>query len=459
MSEASVPAQRTVAAVSTPPGEGGIGVIRISGEHALNIADRCFRSFSGERLSELGGYRALYGRVFDGEQVLDDAVALVFRAPKSYTGEDVVELSVHGGRLMVQSVLRVVLSCGASPAERGEFSKRAYLNGKLDLAQAESIMGLISAGNEAALRISRAAKSGRVSREIEGLCDRLTALAADFAAYSDFPDEEFPELSVESFLPRLSEISARLARLIADYDAGRVVREGIDCAIVGRPNVGKSTLMNLLSGCERSIVTDLEGTTRDVIEETVTLGGLSLRLADTAGLRDTGDAVERVGVERARQRMENADLILAVFDGSAPLCAEDFRLLEALRRRPAVAVLNKADRGICIDRAAFGAIPCAALCAKTGEGIDRLSALIAETAGSARLDPAAAVLTSERQRDCAVRAQRAADEALTALREGCTPDAAAVCVDDALAALLELTGKRVVNEVTDEVFRRFCVGK
>ena len=450
---------KTIAAVSTPAGEGGIGVIRISGAEALAVADRCFRSFSGKKLSELEGYRALYGRVINGDEILDDAVALVFRSPHSYTGEDTVELSVHGGRLMVRDVLRAVLSAGASPADRGEFSQRAFLNGKMDLARSESIMGLISADNETALRISRSAKEGRISKETERLAAAVTELNADFAAYSDFPDEDLPELSVESFENRLEAIGESLTRLLSDYDAGKIIREGIDCAIVGKPNVGKSTLMNLLSGCERSIVTDVAGTTRDIIEETVNIGGITLRLADTAGLHFSEDKVEQVGIERAKKKIEQAGLILAVFDGSAPLAAEDLEILCSLKGKTAIIILNKADMGISADRSAFSEFPLVSVSAKNGDGLSELSKKISEITSVAELDPAAPVLISERQRDCAARAKKAIDEALNALRSGCTLDAVAVCSDDALAALLELSGKRVTTEVANEVFRRFCIGK
>ncbi|MBE6727362.1 MAG: tRNA uridine-5-carboxymethylaminomethyl(34) synthesis GTPase MnmE [Ruminococcaceae bacterium] len=449
----------TIAAVSTPQGEGGIGVIRISGADAVGVADSCFRSFSGEKIASISGYSALYGRVFDGEEPLDEAVALLFRAPKSYTGEDVVELSVHGGRIMVKAVLRAVISCGARLADRGEFSKRAFLNGKMDLAKAESIIGIISAGNDAALRISRAAKSGRISREIETVVENLLETAASLSVYADYPDEEIEGLCFENFCAMLSDSREKLERLISNYDAGRVIREGIDCAIVGKPNVGKSTLMNLLVGSERSIVTDVAGTTRDVIEENVTVGGVVLRLADTAGIHETDDTVERVGVERAKQRIDNAGIILAVFDASSPLDENDFKLLKELKDRPCIVILNKTDMGIGVDKSVFEGIECVEVCAKEGVGLEALSDSVKKVTKANCLDPDTAVLISERQRECAVRAYGAVNEALASLQAGITLDAVGVCIDDALVALLELTGKRVTNEVSDEVFRRFCVGK
>ena len=452
-------AERTIAAIATALGEGGIAVIRISGETAIETADRCFKAVSGEKLTSLAGYRAAYGTVYDGDTALDDAVALVFRAPKSYTGEDVVEISVHGGRLMARQVLRTLLANGAHPAENGEFTKRAFLNGKLDLTRAESIMGLISAQNDAALRISRAAHDGRISREIDEIIDRLLETAASFAAYADYPDEELPELSPERFSALLNTVSDSINALLQSYDAGKILREGIDCAIVGKPNVGKSTLMNILSGTERSIVTDIAGTTRDIVEETVRVGDVVLRLADTAGIHATDDTVEQVGVDRAKKKIEDAGLILAVFDSSRELSEDDRALLESLQGKRAVIILNKTDLDAKIERSVFGEFPCVEISAKNGDGLEKLSQVIGEITATSSLDPDSAVLINERQRACAQRAKTAVDEALSALNSGCTLDAVGVCVDDALTALLELTGRRVTVEVTNEVFKRFCVGK
>lgn len=451
--------ERTVAAISTPLGEGAIGVIRISGEKAVEAADRIFFPVSGEKLSRLEGYRASYGEIRDNGRVIDDAVALVFRAPKSYTGEDVVEISVHGGRLMLKEVLRLILANGAFPAEPGEFTKRAFLNGKLDLTKAESIMGLISAGSAAELRLSRAAHTGGVSRRIEKIEKSLTAADAAIAVYSDYPDEEIEGLDYESFLSSLNSARAEMADMLSVYDAGRVIREGIDTVIVGSPNVGKSTLMNMLSGTERSIVTDIAGTTRDVVEETVTIGDVVLRLADTAGIRGTDDKVESIGVERARQRLAAAALVLAVFDCTKPLNADDYTLLSELKRENTIVIINKTDLEAKIDLNAFAEFLAVETSAKSGEGYAALCNAIAELSGTAGLDPDSAVLMNERQRACAERALAALDEAVAALTGGCTMDAVGVCVDDALSALFELTGKRVTNEVTDEIFRSFCVGK
>ena len=356
--------EKTVAAISTPQGEGGISVIRISGDDAISIADLCFKGVSGKKLSSLKGYEAAFGEVFSNDEKIDDAVALVFREPKSYTGENVVELSVHGGRMAAQKTLSTVLKAGAVPAQNGEFTKRAFLNGKLDLSEAESVMELISAKNNTALRLSLAAKDGKISREIDVITERLLETAANLAAYSDYPDEDIEGLNFENFSNLLNDCSNKLKRMLDTFDSSKTIREGIDCAIVGRPNVGKSTLMNLLSGFERSIVTDVAGTTRDVIENTVCIADITLNLADTAGIRQTDDLVENLGVSLAQKRMNTAALVLAVFDGSSALTEDDISLINCLDKRITVIIINKNDLGINIDKSVFEGFCCVEISAK-----------------------------------------------------------------------------------------------
>lgn len=450
---------KTIAAIATPAGEGALGVIRISGENAIEIADSVFFPFSGKKLCDLKGYTASYGEIKDGHLCLDDAVALVFRAPLSFTGENTVELSVHGGSLMLRQILRLILSKGATLAEAGEFTKRAFLNGKTDLTKAESIMGLISASNDAQLRLSREAHNGRTSKKIAEIEKNLTALNASVSVYSDYPDEDIEDLSIENFSASLLSAKKALEEMLRDYDAGKILREGIATAIVGKPNVGKSTLMNMLSGTQRSIVTEIAGTTRDVIEENVTIGDIMLRLADTAGIHETADAVESIGVERAKEKIFASQLILAVFDCSKPLDSDDLSLLESINPQNSIIIINKTDIESSIDLALFEGFETVRTSAKNGDGYTALETAIAKISGTANLRPEAAVLMNERQRDCAKRALDGVEEAIGALNMGCTVDAVGVCIDDALSALLELTGKRVTNEVTDEIFRRFCVGK
>lgn len=451
--------ERTIAAIATPLGEGSIGVIRISGDKAIEIADKVFFAFSEKPLCELKGYTAAYGEIKDNGAVLDDAVALVFRAPKSYTGEDVVEISIHGGRLMLKAVLRVILQNGAFLAEAGEFTKRAFLNGKLDLTKAESVMGLISARSESELRLSRAAHIGGVSAKIDKIESDLVSADASIAAFSDYPDEDIEGLDYDNFLMMLSSAKAEIENMLSTYDAGRILREGIDTVIVGKPNVGKSTLMNMLSGAERSIVTDVAGTTRDVIEDTVTVGDITLRLADTAGIHNTDDTVESIGVKRAKERIDSAELVLAVFDGTSELDKDDLNLISNIQNKNTIIIINKTDLKNKIDTSVFDGFKVVEISAKLKTGYEKLAEEIAEISGTANLSPDSAVLIGERQRACAERALDGVNEAISALQCGQTMDAVGVCVDDALAALFELTGKRATNEVTDEIFRKFCVGK
>ncbi len=450
-------AEKTIAAISTPSGEGGIGIIRISGECSAEIADRVFKNINGKTVSSLSGYSALFGHIYSGDELVDEAVVTRFVAPHSYTGEDVVEISCHGGSVVLSLVLRAVLSAGASLAAPGEFTKRAFLNGKLDLAEAESVMGLISSKSEQELKIHLAAKSGRISREIEKAETALLTLAANFAAYSDYPDEDLPELQPEAFGALLYEAENILGKLLSTYDSGKIIRDGIKTAIVGKPNVGKSTLMNLLSGEARSIVTDVAGTTRDVIEERVKCGNLTLTLADTAGIHASSDTVESVGVELAKSRIDTAQLILAVFDASEPLDSDDLEILSLIKDKKSLVLLNKTDKADIIEMPeGFKTVK---ISAKEGRGANELVSAIEEIVGIEDLDSSSAVILNERQRDLADKALSCVKEAKSLLQSGYAIDAVSVCVDDALSLLYTFLGKRVTNEVADEVFRRFCVGK
>ncbi len=450
---------KTIAAVSTPAGLGGIGVIRISGDDATTVADKVFKGISNKKIADIKGYTALYGDFYDTDGKIDSGVALLFRAPKSYTGENVVEFSCHGGSHIAKRLLRACFAAGAAPADAGEFTKRAFLNKKMDLIEAESVMELISASGDTQLRLASSAHMGKTTAKINDIKSQLLTVAAAVSVSADYPDEDIPVLEENSLKSSLSDISEILKQTIEDYNVGKILRDGVNTAIVGKPNVGKSTLMNLLSGVERSIVTDVAGTTRDVIEDTVVLGELTLKLADTAGIHKTDDTVETVGVSLAKRKMEEAQLILAVFDSSEPLSEDDREILESVKDRNCIVVLNKCDKGGMTDENFFDGFSVVSISAKLGQGVKELEDKINEICLVRKLDPTAAVLISERQRDCALRAKNSIDEALNALELGFTTDAVGVCIDDAISALLELTGERVTNEVTNEIFKRFCVGK
>ncbi|HQQ90102.1 MAG TPA: tRNA uridine-5-carboxymethylaminomethyl(34) synthesis GTPase MnmE, partial [Oscillospiraceae bacterium] len=325
----------TIAAVSTPLAASGLGVVRISGEEAFRVGDAMFRPAEKNRsLAGMWGYTCAFGRVFDAEGDIDEAVATVFRAPRSYTGEDTVEFSCHGSPAVLKRVLRAALANGAALAGPGEFTKRAFLNGKLSLDEAEAVADMIAARSAEAGKAALAMMDGSLYREISGIRDELLALEAHFAAWSDYPEEDVPELSAQNISTVLAHSDAVLKKLIAGYDTGRMVRQGAAVVIAGKPNVGKSTIMNLLSGHSRSIVTEVAGTTRDVVEESVLIGCIPVRLLDTAGLRETADPVERIGVDLANAEIARCDLLIAVFDSSRELDADDLRLLDELATRP-----------------------------------------------------------------------------------------------------------------------------
>lgn len=451
----------TIAAISTGQAAGGIGIVRISGENALNVADRIFKSVSGLKLKELSGYKAALGTVFFEEKPVDEAIATVFRAPKSYTGEDVVELSCHGGLYVTRQVLRAALSAGAVAAEPGEFTKRAFLNGKMDLTKAEAVMSIISAQGEQAKAAALGTLDGLLYRKISGISGELKGLAASLAAWVDYPDEEIEDLPDDKILSVLENAASSLSDLIARFDSGRAVLEGVDTAIVGKPNVGKSTLMNLLTGTEKSIVTEIAGTTRDIVEETAVVGGVVLRLCDTAGLRETDDKVESIGVARAKQKLETATLILAVFDASAPLEEQDKALFPLCKEKHAIAIVNKTDLPTKLDTNILDTVfnKVVYISAKENNGLQSLEQAIAEVLGTAAFDSSAATLMNERQLACCSAALDAVKEAHDALASGVTRDAVQVCVDSAIESLDTLTGERATESVVNEIFSRFCVGK
>ena len=450
-----------IAAISTPLGTGGVGIIRISGKNATEIVDRIFVSVNGKKLSSSKGYRAYFGRIFDGETAVDEVVCLVFRAPHSYTGEDVVEINCHGGVVLLKKILRLILQNGAQAAAPGEFTKRAFLNGKLDLSEAESVMTLISAQGEQGANAAFNQLEGSLSRKIEKINSSLLSLAAHIAAWVDYPDDEIEELGNNELYSTIYNAYLELCALLSNFDSGMAVTNGVEAAIVGKPNVGKSTLMNLLTGYDRSIVTEIEGTTRDVVEETVNLNGCILRISDTAGMRETGDIVEKLGVERSRKRLERAAILFAVFDLSKPLSDEDKELIDECKDKNVIPIVNKTDLEPRLDvdyiKNKLGSP--LFISAKSGNGYNELCDRVAELMGTKNFDTTSAMLVNERQRICCQKASDALKDALEALNIGLTPDAIGVCIDDAIAALLELTGQKASEAVVDEVFKQFCVGK
>lgn len=453
--------KNTIAAISTANGPGGIGVIRISGEDAFTIGDKVFKGIGNKKISDMKGYTAAYGDVYDGDEKIDEAVVTVFKAPHSYTGENVLEISCHGGMYITKQILRSVINNGAVPAQAGEFTQRAFLNGKMDLSKAEAVMDIISAKGKTEARAALACMEGKISKEIFKINDILVHSAAHLSAWADYPDEDIPQVDNQNLKNSLLTAKEMIENLLENYDAGMVLKRGVDTIIVGKPNVGKSTLMNQLTGYEKSIVTNIPGTTRDIIEETVVLGDVTLNLSDTAGLRDTDNLVEKIGVERARKKIETSGLVLAVFDATDNLNDEDINLLKTISELPSVAIINKTDRETVIDieyiKSQIENV--VYISAKNGNGIEDLISAIEKITGTANFDPSIATLANERQHGCAVKALEAIDEAINSIDIGFTLDATTVSIEDAIQNILEITGERASEVVVHNVFAQFCVGK
>ena len=452
----------TIAAIATAPGAGGIAVVRLSGPESYAVAARVFRPANpNKKVADAKGYTALFGSFVEGDDAFDEGVALFFREPHSYTGEDVVELSCHGGSAVARRLVEACIAAGAAPAAPGEYTRRAFLNGKMSLTQAEAVMDIISADGKQGAALANASLSGALAKKIGAEKEALTGLQAHLAAWVDFPEEDVPELDDVHLHTVLEQVQQELNGLIKNYDAGAVLREGVDCAIVGRPNAGKSTLLNLLAGFDRAIVTPVAGTTRDVVEQAVQLGDIRLNLFDTAGLRQTDDAIEAEGIRRSWKKLDEAGLILAVFDGSESLTREDLALAQRCAGRPAIALVNKEDKPTQFDAEAIAAdfamvIP---VCCQEEGSRKVIAAAVARLLGTNQIDPHAASLSGQRQLAAATRARDAVAGALDAVEGGFGLDAVSVCVDDALDALCELTGENASEAVINEVFERFCVGK
>jgi len=451
----------TIAAICTAQGKGSIGIIRISGDDAVSVADKVFKpKTTNKTVKNLKGYQAAFGHIFDTEGIIDECIALKFNAPYSYTGEDTVELSIHGGEAVLKQALRAVFQAGARTAQGGEFTKRAFLNGKMSLAQAEAVMDMISASGSAAARATAACLEGASGRKIQEIKDILVYAAALVTTFTDFPEEGEQEMENEKFFEKLKTAENELEKLINDYDKGKIIREGVECVIVGKPNVGKSTIMNSLSRFDRSIVTAVAGTTRDIIEESVDIGGVTLNLCDTAGIHGSDDLVEQIGIEKALEKLQTAGLVLAVVSAENPIDDEDIKLLKKVGETPVIIIVNKTDLNENLDVSALeGMGKVVYTCAKNGAGIEEIRTAILEKIGVLEFDPSLNLIANERQFNCVQEAKTALENAISEIENGQTLDAVGFLIEDAIGALLRLTGENVSETVVAEVFSKFCVGK
>ena len=454
----------TVTAISTPPGKGGVAVIRVSGDDALAVAAKCFVPKSGKPVSAVPPRRAVYGNILLDGKIIDDGLLLYFPAPDSYTGEDVIELSCHGGSLLAGLVLEATLRAGAIPAPAGEFTRRAYLAGKLSLSDVEAVGLAIDAVTPAQVRLAASDSRNRLRDAIGGLHDRLLTLLSSLYAGIDYPDEDLAELSGKEISDGIRQILSDLTALGDTYRTGRAIREGLPAVIAGKPNVGKSAVFNRLLGEDAAIVTEIPGTTRDVLEYPLAVGRALLRLADTAGLRDTADPVETIGVERARKKIGGAEVLLLVLDTSRPQDPEDRELIDLAREFAGVAVLllNKSDLPAVWGKndlpenspAAF------AVSAETGAGFDCVTEYLSRSLTDENLSLGEDAVVASARQSAAIRS--ACDDlasCLDSLARGVPIDAAASLAEAALASLSEVDGRTVSGEIVDEIFSRFCVGK
>ncbi len=457
----------TIAAIATARGEAGIGIVRVSGDLALPIAAELFRSPRGVFPTELATHTLTYGHIVDtnaADEVIDEVLLGVMHAPKTYTGEDIVEFNCHGGPVTLTAVLNLVVKSGARVAEPGEFTKRAFLNGRLDLAQAEAVAELIASKTDLNRKIAIQALAGKLSNTVNSLSDQLADLLAEIEASIDFPEEDLDFMKVETQLEAARAVQTDLTALLDTAHEGRIIAEGVNVAILGKPNVGKSSLLNALVGATRAIVTDIPGTTRDTIEETINVSGIPLKLIDTAGIRQTDDIVEQQGVQRSKAVRDRAELLLLVFDASQPLNNADLELLQTAQSTKAILILNKVDLPVLTPATTLlmhcpkkqvveTAIP-------EGKGLETLKSTICEELlGGEWVVGESPIVTNARHQEALRRADEGLNYVIESLENGMPPDLVAVDLRISLDGLGDIVGKTTTEDILDRIFSQFCVGK
>ena len=449
----------TIAAVSTGNVVSAIGIIRLTGDDCIQIAEKVF-TLNKKTLSQVEDRKLVLGQLHDKQgRIIDSCCAIISHGPHSYTGEDTVEFHCHGSPAVLAAGLEALYCAGARPANRGEFTKRAFLNGKLDLTQAEAVIDLIEADSADAAANAAGQVEGVLQKKLDPIYNNLTDLCSHFHAVLDYPDEDIEDFGLEAYEGELKSDAKALQHLLSTYGQGKIMRQGVAAAIVGKPNVGKSSLLNALAGYDRVIVTEVAGTTRDTVEETVKVGGVKLRLIDTAGIRETDDKIEAMGVERSRQAVENADMVIFVCDGSKPLTEEDEAIIDlCCDRENAVALINKSDLGQVVEASDLPFMNVIEICANTGDGLEQFADVV-DTLFGGETPCDGSVLTNARQYDAIRRAHEAIMRSLKGLRLGLTPDMVLIDVEEAMEAMGEVTGATVREDITARIFERFCVGK
>ena len=454
----------TIAAIATAMSNSGIGIVRISGDEALDVADRVFRPKKGSRkVSDMETHTIHYGYVTDGDEVIDEVMLLIMKAPRSYTCEDTIEIDCHGGVLVMKKILETVLKYGARPAEPGEFTKRAFLNGRIDLSQAESVIDVINAQNELALKSSVSQLQGAVLEKIKA----IRAVVLHEIAFIESALDDPEHVSLEGYPEQLHEIMSdahsKVKKLLDSSDNGKMLKEGINTAIVGKPNAGKSSLLNILVGEERAIVTEIAGTTRDILQEQIQIGGIGLNVIDTAGIRDTEDIVEKIGVNKSREYIEKADLIIYVVDSSTELDENDQEIIEAIQNKKAIVLLNKSDLDTKTDASVLQtqlSKPILSISAKNNTGIHELETLIEEMFFSGKLSFNDEVyITNIRQKNALAEAQNSLKMVLQSITDGMPEDFFTIDMMNAYEALGTIIGESVGEDLVNEIFSKFCMGK
>ena len=455
----------TISAVTTAPGNAAIGIVRISGPEALQIAGRMFFAASGKKLEEYPPHTMAYGHVRDEKgNEIDEVLTVYMKAPRSYTAEDVVEIQCHGGMQSIRQILSLTYFYGARPAEPGEFTKRAFLNGRIDLVQAESVMDIINSKSSAALKIAVQQQEGFLSGKLRSIRKKLRDVIVHLEAVIDYPEEDIEDVTYREVEEAICGALAEVSVLLRSAHTGKILKEGLRTAIIGRPNVGKSSLLNILLKEDRALVSEYEGTTRDVIEEQLVIGGVPILLADTAGIHDTQDFVEKLGVERSRAFLEKAELIMVVLDGTQPLTEDDETILTAIKEKNTVFAVNKTDLSESVITKTlskrFSADNIIEISAKTGEGIDELENWLKEYVyGSSRQSDEEIYIQNERQINLLRQAADSLKDAAEAAENRLPYDCLTIDVDRALTLMGEITGETVRDEIINEIFARFCVGK
>ena len=450
----------TIAAVSTGNVISAIGIIRLTGDDCAAIGQKVFTRANGAPLSDAPDRKLLLGELHDKDgRVIDSCCAIYSRGPHSYTGEDTLEFHCHGSPAVLSAGLEALYIAGAKPAQRGEFTKRAFLNGKLGLTEAEAVIDLIEADTADAAANAAGQVSGKLQKKLMPIYHDLTDLCSHFHAVLDYPDEDIEDFGLASYEGSLRADAKALQNILQTYHQGKILRQGVSAAIVGKPNVGKSSLLNAIAGYDRVIVTDIPGTTRDTVEETVMLGNTKLRLIDTAGIRETEDTVEAIGVERSKKAVESADLVIFVCDGSHPLTEEDEAIMDLCsEHQNAVALINKTDLGAVVEPSDLPFMYVIEICANTGEGLTQLADAV-DTMFEGEMPCDGSVLTNARQYDAIRRAHEAILRSLQGLKMGMTPDMVLIDVEESMEAMGEVTGATVREDITARIFERFCVGK